>query len=251
MDVQKKQSGLGIAALVLGIIGMLTTCIVIGIIPCVIAILLAIIAIMDASRKRGLAVAGLICSVIGILIFVFFIYAVNTSEDVKEVESENLVVENVVTTAEPKVTPEPTPIPTETPKPTIEPTPEPTKTPEEIEQEYKASCKEYKYKDVLRNPADYIGEKVKITVKISTVHEESWMNECKYYFTRSNDEYDWWYGDEYVIFDKREEQKPKLLEDDIITVYGEIADPEHTVSLIVSSSELFAIDMKYIDFISE
>ena len=123
--------------------------------------------------------------------------------------------------------------------------------PQETEEEYKASCQEYKYKDVLRNPDNYVGQRIKITVKISTVHEESWLNDGKYYFAYSNDEYNWWAGDMYGIFDRRDVQDPKLLEDDIITVYGEISDPEQTTSLIVSSSEVFCIDMKYIDFISE
>lgn len=123
--------------------------------------------------------------------------------------------------------------------------------PEETEEEYKASCEEYKYKDVLRNPEDYIGKRIKVTVKISSVHEASWLNDTKYYFAYSNDEHDWWLGDEYGVFDNRTEQNPKLLEDDIITVYGEISDPEYTTSLIISGSELLCINMKYIDFISE
>lgn len=122
--------------------------------------------------------------------------------------------------------------------------------PIETEEEYKASCEEYKYKDVLRNPEDYVGKRIKVTVKISTVHEASWLNDGKYYFAYSESDYSW-YGDRYGIFDRREEQNPKLLEEDIITVYGEISDPEYTTSLIVSGSELFCIDMKYIDFISE
>jgi hypothetical protein len=123
--------------------------------------------------------------------------------------------------------------------------------PQETEEEYKASCQEYKYKDVLRNPSDYVGQRIKITVKISTVHEASWANTEKYYFAYSNDEHGWWSGDRYGVFDKRDDKELKLLEDDIITVYGEISDPEYTSSLIVSSSEVFCIDMKYLDFISE
>lgn len=129
-------------------------------------------------------------------------------------------------------------------------TPTPTLTPEETEEEYKASCEEYKYKDVLRNPENYVGKRVKITVKISSVHEKSWLNSTKYYMAYSQSDYGW-YGDRYGVFDLREEQTLKLLEDDIITVYGEISDPEYTSSLIVNGSETFCIDMKYIDFISE
>lgn len=127
-----------------------------------------------------------------------------------------------------------------------------TEPPTESEADYKASCQTYNYKDVLRNPENYVGKRIKITVKISTVHEQSLFNPEKYYFAYSdNDGKGWYYDDRYGIFDKRADGSMKLLEDDIITVYGEISDPQHTASIIVSSSEVFCIDMKYIDFISE
>lgn len=132
---------------------------------------------------------------------------------------------------------------------TDETTAEPKK--EETKEEYKKACKEYAYKDVLRNPQKYIGKRIKVTVKISSVHETSLVNDTKYYFAYSEGEYGYWTGDRYGIFDKRSKEDMKLLEDDIITVYGEIADPEYTKSLIVNSSEVFCINMKYIDFISE
>ena len=262
MDVQKKQSGLGIAALVLGIIGILTVCIVIGIIPCIIGLILALIAFAEKDKKKGIAVAGLICSLVGIILFVAIMIGVMNSDETNNEnhsveaamqESDENISEEHKDPVQESIQNEPMQESVEEPIPesTQRQTEVPAKSPEEIEQEYKEACKEYKYKDVLRNPENYVGEKVKITVKISTVIEESWMNDCKYYFAYSNDDYDWWLGDEYVIFDRREEQNPKLLEDDIITVYGEIASPESTTSLIISSSELFAIDMEYIDFISE
>lgn len=125
---------------------------------------------------------------------------------------------------------------------------------EKQEKKFRESCKEYKYKDVLRNPDDYVGEKVKIEVKISSVHNESWMNSEKYYFARSREdsENEYYWGDEYAIIDTRENtEKPKLLEDDVIMVYGTIAEPEETKSLILNSEEVFCIDMKYVDLLAE
>ena len=115
--------------------------------------------------------------------------------------------------------------------------------------EYIKKCKEYGYKKVLRNPEKYIGKKVKVKLKISQVHEEGLFNSTKYYFAYSKTDYGTWYGNEYAIMDERESEKPKLLEDDIIEVYGEIAEPEETVSLIISSSELFSINMRYVKLI--
>ncbi len=119
------------------------------------------------------------------------------------------------------------------------------------EEEYKKLCEEYNYKDVLRSPQEYVGKKIKITLKISSVHEKTLTNRTKYYFAYSNDEYDWWLGDKYGVFDARENQEPKLLEDDIVVVYGEISDPQYTSSKIVQSEEIFCIDMKYVELISE
>lgn len=121
----------------------------------------------------------------------------------------------------------------------------------ETEEEYKTSCQEYKYKDVLRNPSDYIGKRIKVKVQIFNVHEKSFLNETKYYFAYDEDEYGVFWNNMYGIFDKREKQEPKLLEDDVIIVYGEIIETEYTKSLIVNGTEVFCIDMKYIDFISE
>lgn len=132
-------------------------------------------------------------------------------------------------------------------------TEEETKEPEtEVmsEEDYKALCQEYNYKDVLRNPENYVGEKVKITLKISSVHEAGITNPTKYYFAYSESDYGW-YGDRYAVYDKRTEQDPKLLSDDIITIWGEIADPAQTSSFIVNSEELFVIDMKYAELIAE
>lgn len=121
------------------------------------------------------------------------------------------------------------------------------------EEEYKNLCKEYNYKDVLRNPENYIGEKIVITVKISSVHEKSWSNPTKYYFAYSESVPDsgYYLGDRYGIFDERENADLKLLKDDVIKVYGEIADTEQTQSMIVMSEEIFCINMKYVELLEE
>lgn len=120
----------------------------------------------------------------------------------------------------------------------------------ETEEEYKKSCQNYSYKDVLRNPEDYVGKRVKINLKINSVHEQNWINSTKYYLAYSEGEYGW-YGNLYGIFDLRQDDSFKILSNDIITIYGEIASPEYTSSLVLSSQEIFCIEMKYMEFISE
>ena len=58
-------------------------------------------------------------------------------------------------------------------------------------------------------------------------------------------------GDFYAVFDKRYDTSLKLLDDDVIIVWGEISAPQETQSLIVNSEEVFCIDMKYAELIAE
>lgn len=92
----------------------------------------------------------------------------------------------------------------------VEPEPEPT--PEEIEADFKASCQEYGFKTLMRNPDDYIGKKLILQVRIAQD-----LGSGKYAgYTQSDSG---WYGDRYYLVDAREDDF-KILEDDIITIYG-------------------------------
>lgn len=207
------------------------------------------------KKKRG----AIVLVIVAVLVWIM---AINNGDDGEEsTTSDNTVQEETVDTAvqnkpDKKNTKEVDPKKEESKKeekekPKKTEKPKETKSPKEIKKQYMKSCKEYEYKKVLRNPDKYIGKRVKIRVKISSVHEKDVLTPTKYYFAYTNDEYDMWSGDEYGIFDKRESGDPKLLEDDVIDVYGEIAKPEETKSLIVNSQELFCIDMKYTKLISE
>ena len=87
---EKRTSGLGIASLILGIIGLLLSCLAIGIFPCIIALILAIIGITNKKTKNGTCIGGLVCSVIGIGIFLIVVLLIGCSSDsdsVKKVEN--------------------------------------------------------------------------------------------------------------------------------------------------------------------
>ena len=68
-----KQSGFGIASLILGILGFLGSCFVFGIVPGVLGIVLAIIGLCQKDRAKGTAIAGLVLSIIGTAIAGFSI----------------------------------------------------------------------------------------------------------------------------------------------------------------------------------
>ena len=246
LNLKKKESGFGIAGLICSVLTASGIFAIVSLVLCLIGL----------TRKDKKSVCGIIglclCFTILFINVDWFSDTTETntyvSETIKESDSVEIVenkkdvpvAENIVEYEINQETGE---------KVELNNIPPETE-PQESEFDYRASCMEYKYKDVLRNPSDYVGQRVKVTVRISSVHEDSWMNDGKYYFAYSESEYGW-LGDRYGIFDRRAEQSPKLLEDDIITVYGEIVDPEYTSSLIVNGSETFCIDMKYIDFISE
>lgn len=117
---------------------------------------------------------------------------------------------------------------------------------EELEQTYKDLCQEYNYKDVMRNPSDYVGKKIKITIEVSTIKDDG-----EYLLTYSdNDGNGFYFDDEYLIYDKRYDKTLKILEDDILIVYGEIKKPEKlSLLLFFDAGEVFTIDMKYCELI--
>lgn len=90
-----KQSGFGVASLVLGILGILLSCVGVGIFPAILGIIFAIIGLVSKNRKHGTAIAGLICSIIGIVIFVFALLVADSilGTDNKEVAKKVETVE--------------------------------------------------------------------------------------------------------------------------------------------------------------
>lgn len=78
-----KQNGFGIAALVFGIIGLLLSFVGIGIIPAIVGFIFAIIGLTRKDRKHGTSIAGLVCSTIGIAVFIlimFFVVGTDNNE---------------------------------------------------------------------------------------------------------------------------------------------------------------------------
>lgn len=113
----------------------------------------------------------------------------------------------------------PTPKPTEppTPKPTEPPTPEPTTIdPAVIEQEYKAKCQALTYKDLARDRDGLKGEYVTFTGEIiQDVGDGSYrMN------VTAEGTYSTYYTDTIIFYYDDKGVGDRLLEDDIITIWG-------------------------------
>lgn len=63
-------TGLAITSMVCGIIGLIFSCMVIGIAPCLIGLILGIFALINSEDSLGMAISGIITSVIGIAVFI-------------------------------------------------------------------------------------------------------------------------------------------------------------------------------------
>lgn len=68
MSNEKKENGLGIAGMVLGIIAVVTSCFVLGGLFGTIGLILSIIAMTNRTQKKGMAIAGIILNIIAIAI---------------------------------------------------------------------------------------------------------------------------------------------------------------------------------------
>jgi hypothetical protein len=87
---------------------------------------------------------------------------------------------------------------------------------EEIEAQYKSSCTAYSYDTIARDPDQYTGTYGKYTGKIVQVMDDG--NDCQLRVNITKGRYT--YSDTIFVLYTRAEGESKLLEDDIITIYG-------------------------------
>lgn len=97
-----------------------------------------------------------------------------------------------------------------------------------------------------------MGKQIVLTVKVYQIMESGlWVDE-EYYRAYTNDQYGIWLGDEYIIYDERVNDDTKVLQDDILKVYGTIAGTtEVTRALTGVTEEIPAINMKYMELVDE
>lgn len=88
-----KQSGFGIASLVIGIVSLVFSCFGIGFLGAL-GFIFAIVAFTQKDRAKGTAIAGLITSIIAFLIS-FFVFAIGFSMFSDDTEKETSKIESV------------------------------------------------------------------------------------------------------------------------------------------------------------
>lgn len=118
------------------------------------------------------------------------------------------------------------------------------KTDQQIEKEFKDACKKYTFKEVARNPDKYKGKKMKFTGEVIQV-SEGWYNSVDIRLNVTKNEYGWYEDTIYGTYTYKEGEG-KILEDDIVTIYG-TCDGDYTYTSIMGASvTLPKIDIEYI-----
>lgn len=125
--------------------------------------------------------------------------------------------------------------------------------PEISEDDYKAECQTVDYKELCRYPEKYEGTKIVVKVKVSQIIDANFSGSEKAWRTYTdNSGYGFYADEEYYMLDKRGGDAVKILEDDIITVYGEFTGLEKiTRALTSATDELPRIEVKYADLVDE
>ena len=117
--------------------------------------------------------------------------------------------------------------------------------PEETKEEYINSCKEYTFKEIARNPNNYINKRAKFTGEVIQVQEENGTVVIRLNVTKS--EYDYYEDTILVGYKYKDENESKILEDDIITVYGELKGNTSYESVLGSEVTLPLLIVNYVE----
>lgn len=262
----KKKNTIGILSLILGIAGMLLSCVIVGIVPAIAAVVLGIIGI-SKNNGKGQSIAGIVCGVIGTIIFVIMMSVVG-STDTGSVADTQLQTEIIAESQKESQSQSDDNKPTETkdkdePKEDTEqsesveqkPADVPAeKTEKQIRKEFIDSCQKFDYKKIARNPDDYIGQNFKVTVQIFSKSEGGLFTQS--YMKAYTDDGSGTYFDKMIyVFDEQDENSKyyvNVLENDIITVYGTFDGMEETKNMLNGEkSKDVALHMKYAKLVSE
>jgi hypothetical protein len=87
---------------------------------------------------------------------------------------------------------------------------------EEKEEDFKADCSKYSYEDLARNPDAVYGDNVKLTGKVIQVLEDGNNCELRVNITKTR----WGYTDTIYVSYTRKSDESRILEDDIVTLWG-------------------------------
>ena len=125
------------------------------------------------------------------------------------------------------------------------------KTPEEIAEEekaaFKGSCQGYSYDEISRNPENYKGKPAVFRGKVAQVLESSYSSSIDLRVDVTEGSYGWWEDTIYVSY-TLPEGSSRILEDDIITIYGTLDGLYSYTAVLGNTITLPKLDAKYIEY---
>ena len=116
---------------------------------------------------------------------------------------------------------------------------------EKEEADFKANCSTYTYKEMARNPDSFKGTNVKLTGEVIQAIYGDISTELRVNITKEGT-YSTWYTDTIYVIYYPEEGEGKILEDDIITLWGTSQGDISYVSTIGATITLPCVYAKYV-----
>jgi len=120
-------------------------------------------------------------------------------------------------------------------------------TPEQVtaipEDEYKASAVEIDYETLARNPEQLKGRRVKLSGKVFQVFESGRSTQIHLHMNRA--EFGW--RDSVYIFYDRPKGADRILEDDMITIWGDVNGLQTLQTILGSEITVPSVTAKYVE----
>ena len=88
------------------------------------------------------------------------------------------------------------------------------------EKQYKEKCESISYSDLARKPEEYDGNKIKIYGQIIQVLETDGENEVNFRVATKDSGFGSYYDDVFLVVYTYKDNEPRLLEDDMVTMWG-------------------------------
>lgn len=195
-------------ALILGILGVISSWI--PFLGLILGGLAAIFGVYSYTSKHK-GIAGIVLGIIAMVFGLFVLAKPNTVKDIDNniAQSENVIEEK-----------------------------------QEIDEEtFKSECIEKTYEELARNPDNVKGSNVKVTGEVIQVMESSEKTELRINITKSDYGL---YSDTIYVTYTPEAGEDKILEDDIITIWGTAEGDYSYTSIMGATVTLPKIDAKYI-----
>ena len=116
----------------------------------------------------------------------------------------------------------------------------------EYEKAYKAACEKYKYDTIARNPDKYKGKKAKFTGEVIQVQQSDFLGLTYYVLRVDVTKGKYYYEDTVYVTYFASEDDERILEDDIITMYGELTGEETYTTIFGASVTIPSFAAEYI-----